>query len=164
LLRFLRPVWTGERVPGKPVLPHLILNVPAIARRTEDEVARHLGGPDPGIQSTSVGSTKRSYRGGKIEVVYVDGQARWVKLYTMRELPFSKAALAKLGLPLQRPTYDNSPHVLSWHNISHLKEVSLYGGSDGFATSVLVCVQTVHSGSSPHRRFSLPGLRALAQF
>jgi hypothetical protein len=154
-------------VAGKAVLPHLILNVPAIARRTEDEVARHLGMPDPGVHSTSVHGTKRSYRGGKVEVVFIDGGARWIKLYTMRELPFSKAALAKLGLPLHRPTYDNSPHVLSWHNLPHLKEVSLYGGEPGgFATSVLVCVQTAaESGArnAARRRFSLPGLKALTQ-
>jgi hypothetical protein len=143
-------------------LPHLILNVPAIARRTEDEVARHLGPPDPSSGSPSPNGIKRSYRGGKIEVVFVDGAARWIKLYTAKELPFSKAALAKLGLPVLRPTYNNAPHVLSWRNIPHLQEVSLFGGgAEGYASSVLICVQTaqqVRAGAP--RRFSFPGLKA----
>jgi hypothetical protein len=147
-------------VSGKPALPHLVLNVPAIARRPESEVAQYLGMPDPGTPSVTPGNTKRSYRNGKVEVVFAEGEARWIKLYTTQELPFGAEALAKLGLPPRRPTYDNSPHVISWHNIPHLKEVSLYGGgAHGTASSVLICVQTTNPsgtrGARP-RRFSFP--------
>jgi hypothetical protein len=143
-------------------LPHLVLNVPALARRSESEIERYLGMADPAAATTSMNSTKRSYRSGRIEVVFVDAEARWIKLYTTKELPFSKEALAKLGLPVRRPTYDNSPHVLSWHNIPHLKEVSLYGGGpNGWATSVLICVQTAPARAAA-RRLSFPGLRARA--
>jgi hypothetical protein len=144
----------------------LVLNVPAIARRPEGEVSRFLGMPDAGTISAIGNSTKRTYQSGKVEVVYVDGEARWIKLYTSKELPFSRQALRKLGLPIRRPTYDNSPHVLSWHNIAQLKEVSLYGGGpSGSASSVLVCVETTQNGAGKAgpSRFSLPGLRALLQ-
>jgi hypothetical protein len=153
-------------VSAKPVLAPLELNVPAIARRPESEVSRFLGMPDPGTTSAIGNSSRRTYQGGKVEVVYVDGQARWIKLRTSKELPFSRQALRKLGLPVCRPTYDNSPHVLSWHNIARLKEVSLYGGGpQGSASWVLVCVETSENGAGKARssRLSLPGLRALLQ-
>jgi hypothetical protein len=152
---------------GNYSLPHLVLNVPALAGRSEAEVADYLGSPDPGMGSTDPNRTKLSYWGGKVEVVFVDGKAGWIKLYTTGDLPFSKAALSKLGLPAKRPTYLNSHHVMSWHNIPHLREVSLYGGGPrGSASSVLVCVQTnPQSSSSKSRRprISLPRLRAFGR-
>lgn len=129
---------------GRPSLPHLVLNVPAIARRSEVEVAQHLGPSDWGVPLTiTPNGVKRFYRGGKIEVVFVDGVVRWIKLYTTGELPFAKEALAKLGLPVRRPAYENPPHALGWDDIPHLREVTLFGGGPaGSATAVLICVQT----------------------
>ncbi|MDH5197439.1 MAG: hypothetical protein OEY20_09315, partial [Gemmatimonadota bacterium] len=150
---------------AKQSLPHLLLNVPALAGRSEAEVADHLGPPVPGMGVMDPNRTKLTYWGGKVEVVFVDGKAGWIKLYGTGDLPFSKAALCKLGLPVKRPTYVNSQHVISWHNLPHLREVSLYGGGPhGSVSSVLICVQTnpqPASMRSPKPRISFPRLRAL---
>jgi hypothetical protein len=151
-------------VSGKSALPPLVLNVPALAGRSEPEVSSFLGPPDPGADSSDPNRTKRCYQGGKIEIIFVEGKAGWVKLYGSGDLPFSKDALRKLGLPVKRPTYVNAHHVMSWHNIPNLREVSLYGGGPrGSASSVLVCVQPSVSatGRNPARRFSFPSLRVL---
>jgi hypothetical protein len=149
---------------GRYALPHLLLNVPALAGRSEAEVADHLGQPDPGMASSDATRTKRSYWGGRVEVVFVEGKAGWIKLYGSGDLPFSKEALSKLGLAVRRPTYVNSRHVMSWHNVPHLREVSLYGGGPrGSVSSVLVCVDANSQSSLGHRRWprlSFPRLRA----
>lgn len=149
----------------KHALPHLLLNVPALAGRSESEVADHLGAPDEGGTSTDPTRTKRSYRGGNVEVVFVEGKAGWIKLYGTRDLPFAREALSKLGLPVRHPTYVNAQHVMSFDNLPHLREVSLYGGgARGSVSSVIVCVQ-LNSQSASHRprkpRISFPRLRAL---
>jgi hypothetical protein len=153
--------------PAKSALPHLVLNVPALAGRSEAEVADHLGPPDPGVGSTDPARTKLCYRGGKVEVVFIEGKACWIKLYGTGDLPFSQETLGKLGLPVKRPTYVNSQHVMSWHNVPHLREVSLYGGGpQGSVSSVLVCVQTSSRPSSSRGRqprTPLPRLRPLGR-
>jgi hypothetical protein len=155
------------RTSGKYALPHLVLNVPALAGRSEAEVADYLGPPDPGMTSTDPTRRKLCYRGGKVEVVFVEGKAGWIKLYGTGDLPFSQQALSKLGLPVKRPTYVNSDHVMSWHNVLHLREVSLYGGGPrGSVSSVLVCVQADSQSSSRtsrRPRISFPRLRALGR-
>jgi hypothetical protein len=150
--------------PHKCSLPPLLLNVPALAGGSETEVSAQLGPPAPSTDITDPSRVKRSYTEGKVEVVFVQGRAGWIKLYATGDLPFSPDALAKLGLPTKRPTYVNRKHVISWHNLPHLREVSLYGGGpNGSVSSVLICVQT-GTPSAParkSRRFSLPRLRAL---
>lgn len=148
-------------------LPHLLMNVPALAGRAEAEVAAYLGPPVPGVGVTDPTRRKMSYWGGKVEVVFVEGKAAWIKLYGAGSLPFSKEALRKLGLPLRRPTYVNGRHVISWHNLPHLREVSLYGGGPlGSVSSVLICVETNSQPSAakkPPLRISFSSLRALVR-
>lgn len=150
---------------AKPMLPPLVLNVPALAGRSEAEVAACLGQPGAGSMDAEPGRTKLSYWGGRVEVVFVQGKAAWIKLYGSRDLPFSVKALYKLGLSVKRPTYVNPGHVISWHNFPRLREVSIYGGGPhGTASSVLVCVRTGGPATAPaHRRWrvSLPGFLAL---
>jgi hypothetical protein len=123
-------------------LPGLVLNVPAIAGKSSDEVARVLGPPER-ANGIGLGANSRNrYRRGAIEVVFVDGRASWIKLYNTRHLPFGKETLSKLGLPVAKPTYVHSQHVMSWSNLPHLKEVSMYSGENGAVSSILICVRT----------------------
>jgi len=145
-------------------LPPLLLNVPALAGRSEAEIVAHLGPPASGMGTADLAHVKKSFCGGKVEVVFVEGHAGWIKLYATGDLPFSRDALAKLGLPIKRPTYVNGQHVISWDNLPHLREVSLYGGGPhGSVSSVLICVQTgAARAPAPRRwRMSFPGLTAL---
>lgn len=123
-------------------LPSLVLNVPAIARRSPDEVQLLLGPPDTADGPQVSLQVKRTYQRGRVEIVYVENRAKWIKLYDGRDLAFGTEALPKLGLPALRPTYRNPDHVMSWQNIPHLQEISLYAGTAGKVSSVLVCVET----------------------
>ena len=127
------------------VLPSLVLNVPAIAWKSPEEVARVLGPPER-TNGAQLGSNLRNrYHRGTIEIVFVDGKACWIKLYNTRNLEFSKDMLPKLGLPAAKPTYVNSCHVMSWSNLANLKEVSVYAGENGAVSSVLICVEAVQA-------------------
>lgn len=120
-------------------LPRLALNVPAIARKTTAEVERILGKPNrcSGLQLS--GQVRNIYRNGAIEVVFVEGKATWIKLFDTRQLVFGIDALPKLGLPAVKPTYVNKKHVMSWGNLSNLKEVSLYSNGNSGVSYVLIC-------------------------
>jgi hypothetical protein len=122
-------------------LPGLVLNVPAIALKSPEEVARVMGPPDRsnGVQLSA--NVRNRYRRGAVEIVFVEGRASWIKLYNTRHLPFSVEILPKLGLPLAKPTYVNSNHVMSWSNLPNLKEVSVYAGEKGAVSSILICVR-----------------------
>ena len=124
------------------VLPSLVLNVPAIALKTPEEVARVLGPPERTAGASLGASVRNRYHRGTIEIVFVDGKACWIKLYNTRDLEFSRDVLPRLGLPSAKPTYVNARHVMSWSNLANLKEVSIYGGEHGGVSSVLICVQT----------------------
>ena len=82
---------------------------------------------------------KVAYRSGKVEVLYADGMARWIKLYNPRGMMFSQQSLSKLGLPPKKPTYVNRNHAMSWSKICNLREVTFYSDSNGGVSSVLVC-------------------------
>ena len=124
------------------VLPKLLLNVPALAHQPPETVERILGRPERTAGAIVAHHQKAVYRGGKVEVVFIDGKASWIKMYGMPSLKFSRESLSKLGLPPKKPTYVNRNHVMSWSRICNLREVSLYSDSHGGVSSVLVCADT----------------------
>ena len=130
-------------MPAVRALPRLTFNVPSVAGKSVAEVERILGRPDGRSGLSLVGQVRHTYRRGAVEVVFVDDKAGWIKLHDTRGLPFSRDALVRLGLPPRKPTYVNRNHVMSWDNISNLREVSLYAGSSG-VSYVLVCAATRH--------------------
>jgi hypothetical protein len=135
------------------VLPQLMLNVPALANQSREVVERILGRSERS-SGVSVSQNERfTYRGGTVEVLYVDGKAKWIRLYKPRGMRFSKQSLSKLGLPPQKPTYVNRNHVMSWSSFCNLKEVRLYSDSNDGVSSVLVCAFSSASvPESMHRR------------
>ena len=131
-------------------LPPLLLNVPAIAGRSPAEVEHVLGPPFRQSRVDVSQHVKRTYQGGSVEIVFVEDQANWIKLYNTRNLPFTKHALGRLGLPVSNPTYVNRDSVMSWHTIPRIRELSLYAGAGGDTSWVLVCVD-LHYASRPRR-------------
>lgn len=127
-------------------LPRLLLNVPALANKPQAEAERILGRPERTSGTMVSQREKRAYRQGKVEVVYVEGKANWIKLYDTSGLRFSQSSLSRLGLPPKRPTYVNRNHVMSWSKICNLKEVSFYSDGNGGVSSVLVCVRSTNPG------------------
>jgi hypothetical protein len=124
-------------------LPKLAFNVPSVAGKSAAEVEHILGRPDGRSGLSLIGQVRRTYRRGAVEVVFFDDRADWIKLHDTRGLPFSLDALGRLGLPHRKPTYVNRNHVMSWDNISNLREVSLYAGGEG-VSYVLICAKTRH--------------------
>jgi len=123
-------------------LPKLLLNVPALANKSREAVEGILGRPDRASGVMVSQNEKATYKLGQIEVLYIDGKAKWIKLYRPRGMEFSPRSLSKLGLPPKKPTYVNRNHVMSWSKICNLKEVSLYSDTNGGVSSVLVCALT----------------------
>jgi len=125
---------------GNP-LPGLVINVPALANKPPRDVERVLGRPEERSTEIVNSNGRHMYKRGSVEVVFIEGRARWIKLYNPRHMRFHKHSLSKLGLPSRKPTYVNRKHVMSWSNLCNLREVSLYADSKGGVSSVLVCVR-----------------------
>jgi hypothetical protein len=137
-------------------LPKLLLNVPAVAHQSPEVVERVLGKPERTTGAIVSANQKVAYRGGKVEVVYIDGRASWIKLYDTRKLSFDQESLTRLGLPPKKPTYNNRNHVMSWSRICNLREVSFYSDSNGGVSSVLVCANEPASTPASMKRRTLP--------
>jgi len=129
-----------QRTKKRVTLPGLVLNVPLLARRTRDEVARVLGTPADSSDSRRSRHQTFSYQKGDVQVVFVDGQVNWIKLNKAKGLMFSKDTLTRLGLPPKRPTRIEND-AMSWDNIHGVREVTVHSNGAGGVSSVLICVE-----------------------
>ncbi len=130
-----------QRTKKRVTLPGLVLNVPLLARRTRDEVARVLGTPADSSESRRSRHQTLSYQNGDVLVVFVDGKVEWIKVTRPTGLMFSKDALTRLGLPPKRPTWIEKD-AMSWDNIHGVREVTVRSNGAGGVSSVLICVET----------------------
>ncbi len=121
-------------------LPGLALNVPLLARRTPDEVARVLGRPAASSESRHSRHQTLNYQNGDVLVVFTDGKAEWIKVNKAKGLMFSKDTLTRLGLPPKRPTRIEND-AMSWDNIHGVREVTVHSNGAGGVSSVLICVE-----------------------
>lgn len=137
-------------------LPKLLLNVPALADQPREVVERILGRPERTSGAIVSQHEKVAYRSGKVEVVYTEGKAKRITLYSPRDMEFSQQSLSKLGLPPKKPTYLNRDQVMSWSRICNLQEVSFYADRSGGVSSVLVRALTPQT--VPHSMNSRPSL------
>ncbi len=131
-------------------LPGLALNVPLLARRTPDEVARVLGRPEASSESRHSRHQTLNYQNGDVLVVFTDGKAEWIKVNRAKGLMFSKDALTSLGLPRKRPT-SIGEDAMSWNNIHGVREVTLRSNGAGGVSSVVICVETKKNRPSKKR-------------
>ena len=143
-----RLIRTKKRV----TLPGLVLNVPLLARRTRDEVARVLGTPADSSESRRSRHQTLSYHNGDVLVVFVDGKVEWIKVTRAKGLMFSTEVLTRLGLPPKRPTWIEKD-AMSWDNIHGVREVTVRSNGAGGVSSVLICVET-KKNRSPEKQSS----------
>jgi len=102
--------------PGALLAQEVVLDVPAIAGKSQDEVAAVLGAPS-GRQTTRHSGTTLPmilYRNGNVEIVFVDGKADWITLYT--RLPMRQSSLTRLNLPVREPTWARTGVEMRWEN------------------------------------------------
>ena len=92
----------------------VVLDIPAIAGKSEDEVAAVLGSPSGRETTQHQGKAlpKVLYRNGDVEVVYVNGKADWITLY--KAFPLRQSSLAQLNLPIREPTFTRQGFVMRW--------------------------------------------------
>lgn len=120
------------------VLPTLMLNVPSIARKCAPDVERVLGPPIQTIGSTGNAHPRLSYQSGRIEVTFIDGKATHIVMHAPRDLPFHQRALAKLGLPVRKPTAVQRGRRLQWTNLAGIQEVTFDAGPGGRVRAVSI--------------------------
>lgn len=103
---------------AEPVAAPVVVNVPEIAGKSEAEVARILGEPTERSTTKNDGKTYPDlyYRGGQVEVVYVDGRAEWISVMNLTHLPFSEDALSALGITGAGAPSFACRGVIRWEN------------------------------------------------
>jgi hypothetical protein len=94
----------------------VVLDVPAIAGKSQEEVAAILGSPSARETTQHGGKSLPMilYRNGDVEIVYVNGKADWITLYT--RLPMQQSSLKRLNLPVGEPTWARQSVVMRWEN------------------------------------------------
>lgn len=113
----------GEKLPASDI----VVDVTAIVARRPEAVEEVLGA---GACEVEGDGTRCAYRGGTVEVLFVDGLADWITLQDMSDATFSTEALQYLGLTPTQPTLGNE-HVLRWSNIEGLHQVAIFPGQPG---------------------------------
>ncbi len=103
-----------------------IVDVLKIAGKSESEVASYLGAPKSCGKSKY--GNKCQYIKGETEIVFIHGKADWITIEGIDSVPFSKSALAALGLKEANPAFKNN-FTLRWNSIQGLMEVSLFKGA-----------------------------------
>lgn len=74
--------------------------------------------------------TKCDYQDGHIEIVYIDGKADWITVNNLEQVPFTDAAIARLGFSQKAPSF-SSPMVRRWKGLPGVLEVSVFKGQAG---------------------------------
>lgn len=74
--------------------------------------------------------TKCDYNDGRIEVVYINGKADWISVNSLEQVPFTEAAIARLGFAQRSPSF-RSPMVMRWKGLPGVVEVSVFKGQVG---------------------------------
>jgi hypothetical protein len=118
-----------EQPTASPVAAGDVVDVKALAGRTEEEVAALLGAPAQ--CEKALHSRRCSYAQAPVEIVFIDGRADWmtIRVYDS-ELPLLPDALARFGLPVSEPA-ESDLHQSIWREIAGLKEVRLVGDENG---------------------------------
>ena len=98
-------------------LPTLVLNVPEIANKSPEDVARILGTATSSNSEPGQNTTRNAYRRGEIEVTFKHDRAARITVRRTGDLPFDAAALQKLGLPPTKPTARTSGGALRWDRL-----------------------------------------------
>ncbi|MBX6420199.1 MAG: hypothetical protein IRZ06_04200 [Nevskia sp.] len=101
-----------------------IVEIPAIAGKTPEELRALLGAPE--ICETTRYSSRCRYSPGQTEVVFIDGRADWITVADFGETPFAPQALMRLGLP-QAPPVARDAEQMQWSELAGLKRVQLVG-------------------------------------
>jgi hypothetical protein len=103
------------------------VEVLAIAGKTPAEVEAVLGAPSSRGTARHGGASlpQHFYKGGAIEVVYVDGKADWITISRLGSVRFGEQALEAIGLTPTAPTF-SSRVVMRWDRIQGLREVSIF--------------------------------------
>jgi hypothetical protein len=115
-----------------------IVDLKAIAGKAVAEVDQVLGEPS-GTEETEKGQ-KRIYRGGQIEVTFINGIADWISVMGLHGFPFDEKAIDALGLK-PAPAAFKDGNVIRWENYAGFLTISLFS-DNGRAAAVYVNVNT----------------------
>lgn len=102
-----------------------------LAGQAEIGIRSALGNPSA-CEDVPKGRRCRYAQGGT-DVVYVDGIADWIVVDDLGGAPFSAAALARVGLPVDEDPLESTPQLIRWQNLAGFREVTLYPSPDGRA-------------------------------
>jgi len=105
-----------------------VIDVLAIAGKSESEVATYLGSPTS-CRKIKYGE-KCMYTKAETEIVFIDGRADLITVSGLDSVPFNILALEHLGLNISTPTFSNS-FVIRWKSIQGLREVSIFSSPVG---------------------------------
>lgn len=106
------------------------LDLVQVAGKPKPAVEKVLGKADScgTVSPSKVGKVPKCvFQGGKIEVVFIDGKADWITVYTPG-VRFDQDAIAALGLAVRKPDFSNA-FTMRWKGIGGYREVAAFPGA-----------------------------------
>ncbi len=104
----------------------VVVDITKVAGKTEKEVSTYLGEPTSS-KETKYGK-KCQYEKGETEIVFIKGNADWITIEGIDDIPFSKSALSAIGLKEAYPTFSDN-FTLRWEATQGLLSVSIFKGT-----------------------------------
>jgi hypothetical protein len=120
------------------------LNIKRIAGKSPSVVSKELGPPTlkETIKNKGRLLSKMTYRGGMVEIVFVNGVSDWLTIRGEGRIPYSPEALLSFGLVSRPPDYSNPPYTIRWNYRFGLKELSLFPGLNGYMDYAYILVNS----------------------
>lgn len=129
--------------PPPPPVVATAFELSAVAGKTPNDLAVILGQPTSQDTTTVNGAVSAmwTYRGGEIEVVYVDGKADWITFNPSSPLRYLPASLAAIGVHPREPT-TRAQAAMRWTNIPGVREVSMFPGQGAMLSYIYIKTRT----------------------
>lgn len=105
-----------------------VVDIPKIAGQRMKQVGELLKAK-PTCAKNKRG-TKCDYNDSRIEIIFIDGKADWITVNGLEQVPFTDAAIVRLGFSEKSPVF-RSPVVKRWNGLPGVLEVSIFKGQIG---------------------------------
>lgn len=106
----------------------IVLDIPAIAHKTTEQVQAILGEPDSGYFQKR-GQKKvavQLYQPHHIEIYYLAGKTTEILVNEPAPLPYHQASLASFNIAPQNPDQANDNAAIKWSNVRGFKHITFF--------------------------------------
>ena len=132
-----------------------IVNLPAIANKSIEEVNAVLGKPDTiiktdvitkvnpvGTPNEKVDCEQVFYQNKKIEVIFINKLSDWITINHVTGLPMSEYMITALGLPQTDPRIFDLTAYVTWEEVKGFQNIAFFSKDSSTVDNIYIRVNT----------------------